>query len=365
MPGHKRQHYVPRCYLKPFSVEAAGAAINLHNISSSRAVRNAPVKGQCAKDYLYGHDIGLERALQRFEGEYARVLRVLEGSMEQLAAADLDLLRAFAYLQYSRTDMAMRRMRIMQEGMHNALYEGRPITPPDLDLSDRAMMRRSVRAYTDLRKFIEDLKVCIVKNETHHDFITSDDPSIFTSRFYVQRLRDISFGIASSGALFFLPLTPRLLLMCYDGNVYTVPEKRGCYASIISEADAFALNELQYLKAAENIYFSRWDDRNRVEQEFRRVSPQRLQSWCRLTVLVPDGFSERGEHYRRATDEERTTAQRSVLVLSSLHPAPSKWISKLKYRSPIRTYSDGSAMGHVRNMAWLKESGRTSYGMYA
>jgi len=86
------------------------------------------------------------------------------------------------------------------------------------------MMLRSMRTYFDRREYIEDLKISIVKNETHPDFVTSDDPSIFTSRFHFQKLRQPNFGIGSSGALFFLPMTPTLLLMCHDGDVYTIPK---------------------------------------------------------------------------------------------------------------------------------------------
>lgn len=359
MPAHKRQHYVPRCYFKPFTLDNAGSAINLHNISRSRAIRDAPVKGQCAKDYLYGANLQLERALQTIEGHYARVLRILGSAVGQPTEQDLYVLRAFAHLQYSRTDMAMRRIRMMQEGMLNEMYEGRQLTPPDLDVSDRAMMLHSMNMYLQMREYVEDLKICIVKNETPLDFITSDDPSIFTSRYYIQKLGNHSFGTASSGVLFFLPLTPRLLLMCYDGGVYTIPNKVGCYVSITSHSDVFALNELQYLKADENIYFLRWDDRERVLREYLGVAPRRPQSWVDFSVLVPDGFTEMGERYRRATEEERRTAQQTVIHMRSLYPAPSKWISLLKYRSPIRTYFNGSAVGHVRKEAWL--SGEHGY----
>ena len=362
MPDHKRQHYVPRCYLKPFSLASAGAAINLYNIPRSRAVRNAPVKGQCAKDYLYGNDLGLEHALQSFEGAYARVLRVVQTAAGQPTKQDLKLLQGFAYVQYARTDMAMRRLRMMQEGMSNAICEGRPVMPPGLDLSDRALMLSSIQMCAELQEYIEDLKICIVKNETGSDFVTSDDPSIFTSRFYVQRLRKQSFGVCSSGVLLFLPLTPRLLLMCYDGGVYTIPDKRGCYVSITSQADAFALNELQYLKAAENIYFARWNDQDRVEQEFVEVSPRRPHSWCNFSVFLPDGFTEQGKRYRHATEEERKTARETLVAGSAIHPAPSKWISKLKYRSPVRTYSNGSAAGHVRKAIWLNPDRRRDPG---
>ena len=44
MPAHKNQHFVPRCALKPFSLDGNGKAINLFNIKSKLAIENAPVK---------------------------------------------------------------------------------------------------------------------------------------------------------------------------------------------------------------------------------------------------------------------------------------------------------------------------------
>lgn len=305
MADHKRQHYVPRCYFKPFSLEGDGVAINLYNISSAKAVQNVSVRGQCAKNYLYSSDLRLESALKKLEDEYAYILRLLQDHSYQPSQDDLFFLRGFAYMQHARTEMAIRRMREQHEGLHTAVFEGKPGTPPDRDLSDRALMLDSMRAYMGTRHLIEDLKVCILRNQTQHDFITSDDPSVFTSRFYVQKLRRRNFGLASSGAQFFLPLTPRLLLICYDSSVYTVPGKIGCWVTITKPSDVIALNELQYLKAAENIYFADWGCGDHVMKMFDAVSARRPESWCEYTVLVPNGFTEQGEHYRRATEEKR------------------------------------------------------------
>ncbi len=352
MPDYKRQHYVPRCYLKPFSLDRGGAAINLYNISRDVSVSNASLKGQCAKDYLYGADLKLEHLLQYFEGEYARIVRVIESTTDIPTQYDLEMLRDFSLLQYSRTEMAMKRMRMMFEGMHNATYEGYPVTLPKLDISERTMMLRSIQSYTDHRESITDLKVCVVKNRTQMDFVTSDDPAIFTSRYYIQRLQQNNFGLGSSGAVFFLPLSPRLLVICYDCDMYIIPNRRGCYVSTSSLRDVSALNELQYLKAAENIYFSSWNNRQQIETEFHATAPHRPDAWCRISVFVPDGFNQMGERHRLATDEERSTSLERLIQISNLHPEPSRWFSKLRFRNSPRTFSDGSAAGHVRRHIW-------------
>lgn len=213
-----------------------------------------------------------------------------------------------------------------------------------------------MRQYVTLRTYITDLKGIIIINRSKDDFITSDDPCFFTNRFYIQKIikkTPLNFGLASSGALFFLPLTPRHQLMCYDRRVYTVPDSSEYYVATDRLRDISALNELQYLKAAENLYFSDWDDRERIATEFQMVSGHRPKAWHEISVLVQERSSEAGEYYRRATDEERQTATKTLQVMSSRHPEPLHWISKLRYRSSPKVYYNGSAAGYVRKREWL------------
>ncbi|WP_107355944.1 DUF4238 domain-containing protein [Rhodopseudomonas palustris] len=56
MPDNKNQHYVPRCLLKPFTLNGDGRSINVFNMARERSIANAPVKSQCSRDYFYGRD---------------------------------------------------------------------------------------------------------------------------------------------------------------------------------------------------------------------------------------------------------------------------------------------------------------------
>ncbi|MCF6263399.1 MAG: DUF4238 domain-containing protein [Xanthomonadales bacterium] len=51
MATNKNQHFVPRCYLKAFSKDGEGLAINLFNIGRKRLIQNAPLKHQCSKNH--------------------------------------------------------------------------------------------------------------------------------------------------------------------------------------------------------------------------------------------------------------------------------------------------------------------------
>jgi hypothetical protein len=106
MASNKNQHFVPRCYLAPFTHDAAGKAINLLNIDRRKAVQGAPVKGQCSGNYFYGEDLVLERAMQQFEGQYAGRLRAILTPKYRLLPEDESMLRRFWLLQYMRTEAA-------------------------------------------------------------------------------------------------------------------------------------------------------------------------------------------------------------------------------------------------------------------
>src|ERR1700757_576275 len=187
MAEHKRQHYVPRCHLKPFTKNGQGNEINLFNIGIERIIECAPVKGQCAKDYMYGDDLQLEKAFQGIEGEYARFIRSIQIDPHSATTQDLDFVRFFAGIQYFRTETAMNRTLGFHSGMDDVVFDRdspaqaaqRPPLPDDRKIIHSTMMMglKSVA-------ITKDLKACIVLNRAKTDFVTSDDPAVFTSRYY-------------------------------------------------------------------------------------------------------------------------------------------------------------------------------------
>lgn len=356
MPANKRQHFVPKAYLRSFACNAARSAIHVFNISRSKAIQGAALKGQCAKDYFYGHNLKLEKQFQGMEGKYASALsNVIAASA--LAPNDEAWLKAFAHMQRGRTDMAVKRLRQSEARMTEVLYAQNPRQQPTLDLSDQRLTLDSVLLAAQTHKYVGDLKVCVLVNETDADFVTSDDPAFLANRFHTQRIRTRSYGFASSGVLLFLPLTPRLCLVCYDSLVYTVPGRGSGFVSLARASDVRAVNELQYLAASENIYFSNWNDAERIEREFKEDAVRRLSEWYAFETFVPVGKTPDGELLRRATDEERLRAPRSFVNSFPIYPEPTRWVSRIRYRDPIRTFSNGSAIGHVRKKEWLERRG--------
>lgn len=95
MATNKNQHFVPRCYLRPFSLDEEKKIINLINLRQKKLITNAALKHQCSKDYFYGTDAQLEKAIQMIETGYASTLQSLLASSSCLTEGQQIVFRMF------------------------------------------------------------------------------------------------------------------------------------------------------------------------------------------------------------------------------------------------------------------------------
>ena len=344
MASHKNQHFVPRCYLKPFTVDGLGRAIHVCNLDRLRLIEKAPVKSQCSSSYFYGEDLLIERDLQQIEGAYATVLPVLLHGRPALAEQIKDFLRAFWLLQFTRTEAASRRMAEMTNGFTE--HAG---APDAYRISVRQAVELAMRQLAELLPSIADLKVCLLRNRTALPLITSDDPAIQTNRWYLsdERTRGRSLGLGKAGALLLLPLSPSVICVFYDGDVYSIPHTHG-WASIDRPEDVRAFNEHQFLNCGANIYYQDWPGRAYLLEEVARLKGARPQQRYRITLSVFDR-EENGYNRYRVVDRWPEDAECNAMIHSeSIAPVPSAWPSVIGWRSGAVAFTNGTAIGYVR-----------------
>ena len=344
MASNKNQHYVPKCYLKPFTLNRKGSAINLLNIDRRRFIDNAPVKNQCSGNYFYGKNIALENAIQHVEGAYASSLSRILKSGYVLAPLDVAVLRSFWLLQYMRTEAASRRISEMANGMVSTSGAAE-----EYRMSIRDAVQMSMRMFPEVIKEIEDLKICLLRNRTELPFLTGDDPAIMTNRWYLtnESTRHASIGLGRAGALFFLPLSPDVACVLYDGDVYSIPHDNG-WVNVRKASDIKAVNEHQFINCRANIFFSNCSYREWILEEFVALSSNRLQSRNRITVAVLD--KEDGEWMRYKVVDPVTIDEGSQALIHSqaLTPKPNTWPSVISWRNRGSVYTNGTGMGYVR-----------------
>jgi len=352
MADNKNQHYVPRCHLKPFTLDGEGLAINLFNHRSNKIIFDAPVKNQCSRNYFYGQDLILEKFLQKWEGRYATVIKKIV-SDEQITDVEKIFLRDFAYLQWSRTAAAVnRRMDAINE-MDDIAFKG--FNDPNkiaIDASHERVMFSVMKTWSETIKNISDLSVILIKNMTDVDFITSDDPSIMSNRVYLQRMGDSNFGVNSTGVQIIMPLTPRMAIIVFDPTAYLAKNvKRGIfYANKLS--DVRLINEYQIINSVSNLYFLNKTDDEKVRLEFQKHKDRRLahrfHHW--IGIMVDHNGDQNIECYRRIGENDLNDRSTRIIAHSPIYPKPSGWFSGLPFRLPLRGVYTGSASAFIRPM---------------
>ncbi|MBQ8101288.1 MULTISPECIES: DUF4238 domain-containing protein [unclassified Afipia] len=354
LPNQKNQHYVPRCLLKPFTLNGQGHALNVVNIDRQKAIERAPVKGQCARDYLYGKDLRAENILMGLEGHFARIARYLSTGKD-LSKDDVGWLRVFLAVQSRRTVQAIEEIRIARKQMEDVTYAAHPEQrPPDLS-TDAQVMIFSLKLGLDLAKYLDDLKPVVLRNNTNRDFVIGDHPSLLVNKFANERRGENKFGVASSGAIFTMPLSPRLSFLLFDSQVYTVPNISGtAFVELKNSSDVSALNELQILSAGHNFYFSDWAKRDVALDELGRLTTKRALPRSGPLVLIRDTDKPNEEVYREGTPSEILKARERLIGTSFWHPTPSRWPSVIKYRKKPIIFDSGSMAGALRKPEWLR-----------
>lgn len=346
MADNKNQHFVPRTHLKPFTLNGEGLAINLFNMTGMKAIPNAPAKNQCSRDYFYGQDPRLEKAIQFVEGHYGHVVRQLaEGGLVQ-PGVDI-VLRRYVYHQYLRTETAARGSATMVLAMTDLPGSDFPVPP--FREAVKIATEQAMLHYAEAMGIVDDLKICIVRNATDVPFVTSDNPAVLTNRLHYQRptAGKRAFGVKTAGALFVLPLTPSLLALFYDGAVYSVTHKSH-FVDLKRPSDVAALNDHQYLNCAANIYFGAWEGRDQVAVAAAAAAPRRPETPHTRTHAVLDQSDDRGERFTVEPVSDIRDGRKRLVHIVTNKPTPSTWPSFLRFRPDASGWSNGTGAGLTR-----------------
>ncbi|WP_199028731.1 DUF4238 domain-containing protein [Ralstonia sp. ASV6] len=345
MATNKNQHFVPRCHLRPFTLEEKGLAISLINLDRKRLVPNAPVKNQCSKDYFYGTDENLENAIQTIESGYARALREVVHDSHSLSEDHKIVFRTFWLFQHLRTEAAAIRSVQWAETSRNLA----DLPPEEFTLSIKDAVQMACRNFAATMHEIDDLKFCIIKNKSDVPFITSDNPAVLTNKWHLDNdeLRRRSFGIGSAGVLAILPLTPKLLFLGYDGDVYSISNERGVL-EIKNNRDAIALNRHQFLQCVANVYVHDTTLEKNLIGHYSDVEQFRPKERHIIHYAQIDGVVDGHARYVVIPPEERDKTKDALMHSQIIHPHPRIWPSQIRIRSKGAVYTNGTGMGYVR-----------------
>jgi Protein of unknown function (DUF4238) len=285
--------------------------------------------------------------LQTTEGRYAEIVRLIEASRFNLLGGHKIFLRHFCQLQYMRTESILNQSFMMMNEIASVAYGDE--LPPGGGMSMAEAVQMGMKAFADTQGALSDLKACLIANHTATPFVTSDNPCVYVNRLYVddERVHFRSPGLGSSGTAFFLPMTPTVLCLLYDGDVYSLAHDAG-WIGLRNDADVAAFNEQQLLNCSANVYFADWQHLQLVKKAFESCADRRPAERYEVIVAPLESENEFGQSFRVVPRSELEREGKALIHVKGIRVAPSRWPSVLRWRTSQRIYSNDSGTGFLR-----------------
>lgn len=332
VPDNKKHHYVPRFYLRAFTED--GRSLALYNLKQQRVIENANLKNQCYRDYMYGKDGSHESNLAALEGGLAQLFKHVLAS-EALPAPwspDHETLCILTLLQSARTAYAADAMDDFANGIWKKVLEKDPSVSPDM-LSRVRIVNTDPANFavaTMLRHYhlIMDLDYRLLQAHQDCDFITSDNPVVLYNQLLEFEAFGSKTGLVCKGLQIFLPLSPRLTLMFYDRDVYSITPKDRVVLRVRELRDMTQLNALQVASALGNVYFSNAKRANIYSladhaRRFRRSAKTRVFS-------LPEKKTETGYSQIIGSSREDVRTQLDLTFMKIIKPAKRWRVERMK-----------------------------------
>ena len=256
MAEHKKQHFVPKFYLRNWSPD--GRLIAMLHLDTGKYLARAPLADQCQENWLYGADLKIEKALGVIEAHAANVISdvIRGGAAPRNRSPEFGVLLNFVICQIARTVAAGDALENMTEDFLKGLLvpefgeEALKCARISIDLPSG----RSLAAALSARHLLVDLDLRVLRLACDGEFITSDDPAVVCNPFSELMFKRAFTGFANRGLQIFLPLDPKHVALFYDSWMYRVGETDQAIVEVRSRRDLAALNALQARYATECLY---------------------------------------------------------------------------------------------------------------
>jgi hypothetical protein len=294
-PKKKRQHFVPKFYLRNFSFDG-GAQLHLIHAEDLRAIPEVGLKGQCYDDYFYGKEPMVENALENLEGVTAEVFRAIiaKQRLPEWGTPDDFVFRTFVCLQWGRTKLHAETSEAMFDKMLKTAYgpawRAKGITQAEIDEVYFGTERPglfSLSTASEMVPFMGDLESKLVVANGHGEFVVNDAPVVLTNPYLLGRYPGGVTGLNVRGLAMFLPISPQLLAVLYDRKCYRVGSPGARVVPLTCRSDLVAMNNFQFLHADDAVYFR--DERMALDylREFAKVAGMRRKD----RTVVDEAFS--------------------------------------------------------------------------
>jgi hypothetical protein len=261
MAEQRKQHYVPKFYLKFFSLSENKKQIKVYLKNSGKIIQKANLESQAQESYFYGKNLKTEKWFANVEDNTAEILKqvIKEKIIPTNGSENYYQISLFLLLQPYRTrvnsdefndmvDKTLKAVMKFETQFKNFEYDKYFFAYNDA-------VEKSLSILLDNLSIMLDMQIKLLINKTSKEFITSDHPVSKYNQFLESR--NFFFGhtgMMSKGLQLFYPLAPDLCLVMYDPKVYKIGNKKQFSNINVNEKDVESLNILTCLHANKSMY---------------------------------------------------------------------------------------------------------------
>jgi len=277
----RRHHYVPQFYLKAF--RSRPKRINIFNLKQGRAIQDASLRDQCHSHRLYGESDDLEDAFAEMEGRAAPVIHKVASTQRppEIGTTDYQNFLSFVTLQILRTTAARNRVQRSSVAFARKVFDDAP-PPVGFVPNEAQSMALSLSTLQHMSRALHGLRVHVITAPSGGAFITCDNPA-YRYNLYCEGVRCQGVtGALCRGLQVFLPVSPLVSVLLFDGGVYKVGRRGVAPSSQATERDLELLNTIQLLAAADNAYFADWGSSPGIQRLAKAVQEERGRNRLRL-----------------------------------------------------------------------------------
>ena len=218
----RRQHYVPKFYLRNFSGNNKAVGIYLFKID--KIIENGSINDNLWQEYFYGEDALVENKLAECERIWNEIiLSIIEEEKLPKSQKDLMWLCYFVLISSART---LKRGNQVNKDITNLMKNLLEMEEPELfsKVMNSSKDGLSVKVKYPALPFIKaaqealplviDLKIELLINRSAIDYVTSDNPTVFCNQLFQEKIYHVDLdGENMESSLLFL-LVRGLLFVC-------------------------------------------------------------------------------------------------------------------------------------------------------
>lgn len=255
MDTPKKQHFVPRWYLRNFSLNYDATKKDGHiwvYKVKKRNIYRSCISLTAQKRYFYDKDGDFESYLNGIESQTAVIIKkILDNkNIKGFSKESCDVINKLLLLQSSRTEASKNIAIAFHDGFSSERH-------PLLDVHKNSaeyyelFFKYSIKITSCDTEVISDLKPYLLLNCTKVPFVTSDYPVVFNNYFYLDRG---VHGFVNPGLQIYLPLNSQICFLLIHEDMYEIQANKWRNIEITKESDVDFINSLQIINCYKYIY---------------------------------------------------------------------------------------------------------------